>query len=199
MINLYEEYVMEQCPYELFETGATVNEVRAIMGCGRNKCIKLLKEHFGLEKYKELGQQARRLSSQRVGRGNKGTKHPPRSKEWCDKLSAANVGKEFSQQSRDKLSQTLRDKIETEGWWVSKEASLRAGRNAKATKIKTGVYERLSEERKGIAPYEMTEEIRKKMSESRKAFYANGGKAWIEGIGHSDETKEKCRIATEQR
>lgn len=191
---------MEQCPYELFETGATINEVRAIMGCGRNKCIKLLKEHFGLEKYKELGQQAKRLSSQRIGRANKGKPAKPRTEEWKRKISKGNKGKVRTKEHRENMSRGKLKLIEERGgWWVNDEAKARMIQNSVATKKKNGVYERLSEERKGIAPYEVTEEIRKKMSESRKAFYANGGKNWNEGIGHSEETKEKCRIATEQR
>jgi very-short-patch-repair endonuclease len=189
-----------QKAYDAFEQGKTIDEVRAIMGVGRNKCIKLLKEHFGFQRYSEIAKETKIRKWASAGRKALKEKGPiPRTEEWKRKISEGNKGKKRSEAVKKQISETLLKRVEEQGFWLDEEARLKAGRNSRDTKLKTGAYKKFSEKMKGRKKKPHTEETKKKMSEAKLAYYENGGKTWIEGVGHSEETKQKISENTKKQ
>ena len=180
-----------------FENGASIDETRAILECGRNKAIKLLKEYFGPEKYSEIAKRLiiwRRIEAFR--KTNKGRKCPPRNKEWCENISKGKKGKPMSEEHKLSISKTLKERVKSEGFWLSEEKIFENAQKARQTKIKNGTYEKWS---KTIHPYRcqpISKSGRHNMSVAKKKFYARGGINHRKGIPHTEETKKRISEIT---
>ena len=182
-----------------FENGASIDESRALFGCGRNKAIRLLKEYFGDKKYSELTRSLRSRGVLAAKKANTGRKHPPRSKEWCKKISKAKTGRPLDEAHKKSISKSLKRRIEESGLWLSEKQIDEKSEKARQTKIESGVYERWS---KMIHPYRcqtVSLEGRQNMSLARKKFYAQGGKSWMQGKTHTDEVKKRLSEHTKRQ
>jgi hypothetical protein len=134
----------------LFSQGSTIDEVRALWNCGRNKAIRILKERLGLVEYAETAKRngiARFTAA--AAKANSGRIRGPMSEETKSKISKGNSGKILSEKTRLKISLSLKERIAVQGNLRSKESYLRGAALAKETKIKNGIYKIFSEKMKG--------------------------------------------------
>lgn len=60
------------------------------------------------DKHHNYGQALPEDIKEKISLSLKGRKRPPRSKEWCDKIAAAHVGKKHSAETREKMSEAQR-------------------------------------------------------------------------------------------
>lgn len=187
-----------QLAKDAFERGASLDEVRALCGVSRNKIIKLLKEAYGLERYKKIAK--RNMIRRRVDaaiKSNTGRKHTPRSKEWCKKISDAKRGKSLTDKHKQQISATLKQRVREKGFWLSDEQIAQNAKKAREVRIANNSYETGAAKIRGKKRGPMPKSTRELMSKRKLDFYANGGKTWIEGVGHSQVTKDKLsRITT---
>jgi len=196
--NLSDELILSGI--ECFLSGAVIEEIKGLWGVGRNKTIKILKSRLGEEKYAEV---AKKNGMARANAAsvlvNKGSIRGPCSQERREKISRANKGKVRTLENRKKVSEGLKRRIEEKGP-LRREDSYRMGaQKAKETKLKNGAYEIFSKKMTGVRKKPHTAEAREIMRRKKIVFYSSGGKNWIEGKHHSDETRLKCAAATAER
>jgi very-short-patch-repair endonuclease len=181
----------------LFSQGSTIDEVRALWNCGRNKAIRILKERLGLVEYAETAKRngiARFTAA--AAKANSGRIRGPMSEETKSKISKGNSGKILSEKTRLKISLSLKERIAVQGNLRSKESYLRGAALAKETKIKNGIYKIFSEKMKGRKRAPHSEIAKIKMSLSRKRFYSRGGQNWNLGKNHSANAIALMSIST---
>jgi len=173
-----------------FSQGSTIEEVRVLWKCGRNKTVKVLKESLGAECYAEIAKKTRitRFTTA-AAKANLGSTRGPMSDDTKSKISKGNSGKIRNETTKQKISLSLRERIATQGPLRTKESYLRGASLAKETKIKSGVYKSFSEKMKGRKRVSHSAETKEKMSLSRKRFYVRGGQNWNLGKKHSDASK----------
>ena len=179
-----------------FINGSTIDEVRSIWGFGRNKTIKILKDELGELKYAEIARitskTRRNAASVKV---NKGRKHGPMPEERRKKISTSHIGVCHTQETREKISKSLKKRIEEVGPLRTKESLIAGAAKARATKTRSGYYEIFSQKMRGRS--HVTSEITKeRMRASKIRFFKNGGTCWMKGKSHSQETREKLSNAT---
>lgn len=194
---LSEELIQEGI--RAFLTGATIAEIKELWGIGRNKTVKILKSELGIPAYKERAKKTsieKRINA--AIQANKGSKHGPCSEERREKISKANKGKIRSSEARKKISNTLKSRYKLCGSFRSKESYRASAVKGRETKIKNGSYKEFSKKMSGRKRQPHTEDSKKKISESKRRFYQNGGKSWIEGKKHSDNTRKKLSNATSE-
>lgn len=191
----------EMC--DLFKNGTCIPELMKKYGFGRNKITKLLKEGLG-DEYKYF---AKKISIERWRLGakkyqEKGIKIP-RTPEWSKKIGESQKGKKLSDETKAKISESGRTRLERGTLTIEKIKESR--KKAAETAIKNGSYEkhsvRHSEWMKRNCPNrgkKTAEETKKKQRDSKRKFYENGGVNSRKGIPHSKETLIKISEATSQ-
>jgi hypothetical protein len=179
-----------------FLNGSTIDEVRALWGFGRNKTIKMLKRELGEEKYSEVAWKTamnrRNIASVKV---NKGRKHGPMPEERKKKIAASHVGVRHTQETKKKISESLKKRIEEVGPLRTKESLIAGAAKAKETKIRNGIYEKFSQKMTGRR-FKMSEETKQKMKQAKLRFFKNGGTCWMKGRNHSEVVREKISERT---
>lgn len=126
---------------------------------------------------------------------NKGRKYGPMPEERKKKIAASHVGVRHTQETKKKISESLKKRIEEVGPLRTKESLIVGAAKAKETKIRNGVYERFSQKMTGRR-FKMSEEAKKKMKQSKLQFLKNGGTCWMKGRNHSKATREKISERT---
>lgn len=184
----------------LFKEGSTIDEVRRVWLCGRNKAIKILKENLGFELYVEIARatKIKRFTSA-AARSNLGSVRGPMSGKVKEKISKANTGKTRDEATRLKISLGMKERIAQHGPLRTKESYISGASLARETKIANGVYEEFSRKMTGKRKAPHSNEAKRKMSFSRKRFLINGGSVWIKGRKHSNESRALISRATKSQ
>jgi len=179
-----------------FINGSTIDEVRAMWGFGRNKTIKILKNELGELRYAEIARitskTRRNIASVKV---NKGRKRGPMPEERRKKIAASHIGICHTQETKEKISKSLKKRIEDIGPLRTKESLIAGAAKGRETKIRNGYYEIFSQKMRGRS-YVMSEITKERIRSSKIRFFKNGGTCWMKGKSHSQETREKLSNAT---
>jgi hypothetical protein len=174
-----------------FINGSTIDEVRAMWGFGRNKTIKILKNELGELRYAEIARitskTRRNVASVKV---NKGRKRGPMPEERRKKIAASHVGIRHSHETRERISKSLKKRIEEVGPLRTKESLIAGAAKGRETKLRNGYYEIFSQKMRGRRR-KMSEIAKERMRMSKIRFHENGGSCWMKGKTHSQETREK--------
>lgn len=190
----------EMC--ELFRSGThSIPDLMKKYGFGRNKVTRLLKEWLG-DDYQVC---AKRIAAERGKIGSakrKGCKNP-HTPEWNKKISESQKGRIVSEETKKKISESMKTCLER--GTLTKEKIEAARRKAVVTATKNGFYEKHgknhSEWLLSNSPNRgrhFSEETRKKMSKTRKEYYDTGGESPMKGKTHSSNTKVKISETTSQ-
>lgn len=197
---MQDNVLQEMC--ELFRTGSnSIPDLMKKYGFGRNKITRLLKEGLG-EEYKEC---AKRISAERgkTGSAKRRGRKFPHTPEWNRKISESQKGRIVSEETKKKISESLKTCLER--GTITKDKIAESRKKAVETLKKNGFYERHgknhSEWLLKNSPNrgkQFSEETRKKMSETRKEYHKRGGESPMKGKNHLPTTKEKLSESTSQ-
>ena len=164
-----------------FTNGSTIDEVRAMWGFGRNKTIKILKNELGELRYAEIARitskTRRNVASVKV---NKGRKRGPMPEERRKKIAASHIGICHTQETKEKISKSLKKRIEDIGPLRTKESLIAGAAKGRETKMRNGYYEIFSQKMRGRS-YVMSEITKERIRASKILFFKNGGTCWMKG------------------
>ncbi len=104
------------------------------------------------------------------------------------KISAANKGRKLSKEHRAKISKSKKGRKMHPR---TQAILIECNRKRKGTKRPKSFGEKISKALKGR---KMSDKARHNMSESRKKFFANGGKTWIDGLTKDTDDRRNKRI-----
>jgi G:T-mismatch repair DNA endonuclease (very short patch repair protein) len=118
-ISLDPQVIEAMC--ERYRTGASIADLMAEFGRGRNKIIRTLKEALGTE-YTECVLKARQAVGQKVALKLRGRPNPHTS-EWDAKIAAAHVGLRHTDETRALLSRRNKER-ELDPEWQSRKTEI---------------------------------------------------------------------------
>lgn len=204
-INLDAETIQKLC--DLFKEGYSIPNLMREFKLSRKTATRFLKNALG-EEYtafakKIMGNCGKKSAYKRTGpRG-------PHSNEWNAKIGASNTGKKRSEETRQKISEANKRQWANDAIVSSRREGYRAEKHREAmkkaaqTKRERGYYKihgvRHSEWMLKNAPNKgkhCSDETRQRMSESKKAYYANGGVPYWSGKKRSSTEIERMRECT---
>lgn len=192
---------------ELFKQGHSITELMITFNLGRNLITKTLRSALA-DDYATYAKAIISLCASKAASARRGKKCT-RTPEWNAKIAASNRGKKHSIETRTKISEA--NKTQWKTGIRTTEKHHEAMKKAVETKRARGYYEIHSKRHsiwmKQHAPnrgkkFDRTsvkdEVTRKKMSDSKKIFYANGGKSHWLGKKRTSEEIAKMSLATKK-
>jgi very-short-patch-repair endonuclease len=111
------------------------------------------------------------------------------------KIAASHIGIRHSLETRERISKSLKKRIEEVGPLRTKESLIAGAATGRETKLRNGYYEIFSQKMRGRRR-KMPEITKERMRASKIRFFKNGGTCWMKGKSHSQETREKLSNAT---
>jgi G:T-mismatch repair DNA endonuclease (very short patch repair protein) len=182
-----------------FKMGNSIPEIMKVFKLGRNKITDILKTKLGNE-YQHYAKMILSATSAKGAHKRIGKKQN-RTPEWNKKISESQKGKIISKETRKKISESCKEEFKN--------------RDPKSIKK---MYEKIIETKKLRGYFEIhskrhsawlkenhpfkgkkhTKETKKKMRNSKKNFFKNGGKPSRLGIKHNAETIKKLSEKTKK-
>lgn len=178
-----------QLAIESFKSGATIDECRKLCDLSRNRMIAELKRSLGLENYTKIAKStSQRKRKEGSHKSHLGVKRGPMSTEVKRKISESHKGKALSEDHRRQISESIQNKLQVEGFWLSKEQIQEKNLKSAVTSKERGSH-RKGQHSEALLGHTHTLETKKRMSEAKQRFFEKGGMPSFLGKRHKDQTK----------
>ena len=199
-IQLTQEQTQQMC--DAFKTGSSIKDLMFMWKLGRNTITHILRKEFG-DDYKQYALAIIASCGKKSAAKNRGKTHVC-TPEWREKLRLSNIGKKHSEETKSKLRELSATRIER-GTWSYERVKITTAKATETRRRNGTLYNGVNamkkwrEENGGpMKGRKMSDESRQLMKEAKKRFYARGGKVWIAGRKHTEETKMKCSEGTKR-